>query len=287
MMIQSTTKPNQSLIAIHKKSKGNSTLHPLYKLGSGAFGSVFLAKEQTVDNSKVVAVKIQRESNSACIINEANIQAEMSHPNIASMYNIRSIDGQPALVMEYISGLDIKTYTQEEALTTWDDIALLIDQLLDAVEHIHSQNIVHCDLKPSNILIDCSDAPQVKVIDFGAAQRIDAVELDRMYGTPYFMAPEQCFTPNLIDQRTDIFAIGKLIQRLLEGTGHYDNTTLDFLCVDDEILLMDKCTINTNVPHHVRTAIIKATQMSMEARFNSIHDFRAALKTPSHWLSVA
>ena len=118
---------------------------------------------------------------------------------------------------------------------------------------------------------------QIKIIDFGAAQNIDQIEPHRMYGTPYFMAPEQCHSPLSIDERTDIFAIGKLIQRLLENNLCYDNTTLDYLCNDDPAFDTYDHEMNANCPSYVRQAILVATQMNMNTRFRTINDFRCAL----------
>ena len=277
MMIRSTVKPSPQVVHLHEQASNHTTIHPLYKIGAGGFGSVFLAEEKGYDKNRIVAIKRSQPSSSACIMTEANIHSRLNHPNIVAALDIRSLDNQPSLVMEFVAGTDINTHIQEEQIQDWYTLEPLIEQLLDAIEYIHQQGIIHCDLKPSNILVAFEDTPQIKIIDFGAAQNIGQIEPHRMYGTPYFMAPEQCHSPHSIDERTDIFAIGKLIQRLLENNLCYDNTTLDYLCNDDPDFYTYDTEMNSNCPSYVRQAILIATQKNMNVRYRTIDDLRFAL----------
>ncbi len=212
----------------------------LQKLGEGGMGVVYLA-EQHVPLRRRVAVKVVKAGLDtrevlARFEAEREALALMDHPNVARVLDAgTATDGQPYFVMEYVQGIRITEYCDNNR----QDIAgrlQLFEQVCSAVQHAHQKGIIHRDIKPSNILVGMQDGqPVVKVIDFGVAkatrQRLTDLTLltahGQLIGTPGYMAPEQAGTDALdIDTRADVYALGALLYELLVGKPPFDHDEL-------------------------------------------------------------
>jgi serine/threonine protein kinase len=158
---------------------------------------------------------------------ERQALAMMDHPDIARVYEADATStGQPYLAMEYCEGLPLDQYCNQRQLNLTARIELLV-RVARAVSRAHAHGVIHRDLKPSNVLVaDCEGRPNLKIIDFGIAKFIDeqfapdashATRIGEMVGTPAYMSPEQAAGPK-IDGRTDVFAIGAMLFKLLTGT---------------------------------------------------------------------
>lgn len=209
-------------------------------LGEGGFGLVYLA-EQREPVIRRVALKIIKpgmDSREVLARFEAERQALalMDHPNVAVFFDSGISDrGRPYFAMEYVPGVPITQYCDDNRLTPRERIEMLIG-VCQAVHHAHQKGIIHRDLKPSNILVMLQDGkPSPKVIDFGVAKAISArltertlfTETGRLLGTPEYMSPEQAGTGGLdIDIRTDIYSLGVVMYQLLVGSLPFDPKTL-------------------------------------------------------------
>jgi eukaryotic-like serine/threonine-protein kinase len=147
-------------------------------LGQGGMGSVFLAKRNDGHFEQQAAVKILQglptEDALALLTKERQILASLTHPNIAHLLDGGATPrGQPYLVIEYVRGVAIDKYCQVNKLKR-DDILQLIITICEAVSFAHQQLIIHCDIKPSNVLVDNSGRPVL--LDFGIARLVDQVE---------------------------------------------------------------------------------------------------------------
>lgn len=192
-------------------------------LGQGGMASVFLAEREDVDFQQRVAVKLLRrgpysELQQQLFRRERQTLAALAHPAIARLIDGGVTDeGVPYLVMDHVDGLPITRHADVHALALGARLKLLCD-VCRAVEAAHRQLVVHCDLKPSNILVTSEGAP--RLLDFGVARLIDATgdgEGAAAIGlTPGYAAPEQ-YTGAAVTTATDVYALGVLMHELLSG----------------------------------------------------------------------
>lgn len=200
----------------------------LHELGSGGMGSVHLA-ESTDNAGQHVALKLMRsDSFSPALLAQFDVEqralASASHDSIARFIGSgATTDGRPWIAMEWVEGQPITAYCDARRLDVDARLALL-GEVCDAVQHLHERGIIHGDLKPSNILVTERDGrARPKLIDLGLARlRADAPDLDTpVMGTPAYMAPEQFdLAEPLRDERSDVFALGRVLRELLVGEPH-------------------------------------------------------------------
>lgn len=202
------------------------------ELGQGGMGTVWLARRADGRFEGDVAIKFLRAGlfgggSADRFAREGQILGRLSHPHIARLLDAGVHDGaQPYLVLEYVEGLPIDKYCQQQGLDAAARIRLFLD-VLAAVAHAHSRLILHRDLKPSNILVTADG--QVKLLDFGIAKLLDdaaqaqdgaaATELTQRAGsayTPQYAAPEQVQQTD-VTTATDVYALGVLLYLLLGG----------------------------------------------------------------------
>lgn len=212
----------------------------LEKIGEGGMGSVYLA-EQSQPVRRNVALKVVRagmDSKQVVARFEAERQslALMDHPNIAKVLDAGETDrGEPYFVMEWVKGIRITEYCDENRLTTKQRAQLMI-QVCNAIQHAHQKGIIHRDLKPSNILVAQYDDKAVpKVIDFGVAkathQRLTEktlhTQVGQIVGTLEYMSPEQAILNQLdVDTRADVYSLGVVLYELLVGQTPLDGNEL-------------------------------------------------------------
>ncbi|MDF1756245.1 MAG: WD40 repeat domain-containing serine/threonine protein kinase [Verrucomicrobiales bacterium] len=193
-------------------------------IGKGGMGRVFLAKQKSL--GRHVALKILRSRSkrdvtaSERFTREARAMAEVSHPNIVTVYDFDERDGLQFLLMEYIEGSSLSELLKNGALDL--EVALpLISQICNAVDCAHRLGILHRDIKPGNILV--SKDGDVKVTDFGLAKSLGALwdysltTENEGFGTPLYMAPEQRTSAKETDVKSDIFSLAVLFYEMLTG----------------------------------------------------------------------
>ena len=205
-------------------------------VGSGTHGVVFRAR-RTSPYEQVVAIKLlpnlQGQAKLHRFQKECQAHADLVHPNISQILTAGiTEDGTPYLVMPLLNGIPIDDYAVRHA-GDWPRIADTMRQLANAVALAHQQGVVHCDLKPDNILVD--DDGHVTVTDFGLAVRLD--ELDDLSqrpswapGTIGYAAPEILTSRKDASPQVDIYSLGAVLYRLLTGVPpHADTGWLDSL----------------------------------------------------------
>jgi eukaryotic-like serine/threonine-protein kinase len=186
-------------------------------LGRGGMGVVYQA-EQTEPVRRPVAIKMVLHAHldqmaRARFDLERQALASLAHPGVAQLYDAgSSADGSAYFAMEYVSGLRLDQYWIKHAPDTMSRVQMLRD-LCRIVGHAHRRGIVHCDLKPANVLVtEVEGAVQLRVIDFGIARAIGSEEREQSGGSPAFMSPEQARPDAVIDARSDVYALGALLR---------------------------------------------------------------------------
>jgi non-specific serine/threonine protein kinase/serine/threonine-protein kinase len=167
---------------------------------------------------------------------ERQVMAFFDHPNIAHIHDAGvTQQGYPFFVMEYIDGLPITDYCDQQKLSIEARLLLFLD-VCDAVHHAHQKGVIHRDIKPSNVLVSRQDGkPVPKIIDFGVAKAIGPslieytlhTEVCQLLGTPEYMSPEQADMVGAdIDIRSDVYSLGVLLYVLLAGSLPFDTQNL-------------------------------------------------------------
>jgi serine/threonine protein kinase/HEAT repeat protein len=208
------------------------------KIGQGGLGAVYKAYDLRM--SRDVAIKrILANPNDSSIseeatrqlIKEAGALSALQHPNIVTIYDVGTDEDGPFVVMELLSGHTLEDLVSKGSFT-WPDFRQFAMQTLEALIAAQELNLVHRDLKPTNIMVTWlpSGKFQVKIVDFGLAKLSSAPTLqtvdqhDGVFGSIYFMAPEQ-FERVPIDAKADLYAIGCVFYYVLTGTFPFDGDT--------------------------------------------------------------
>jgi serine/threonine protein kinase len=203
-------------------------------LGRGGMGAVYLAEQQQPIPRLVALKVIKRGMDTREVIarfdSERQALALMDHPNIARVFDAgASEDGRPYFVMEYVPGIPITQYCDQNRLNNRERMELFIP-VCHAVQHAHQKGIIHRDIKPLNVLVWVQDGrPMAKVIDFGVAKATNRDQAERplftqhgvLIGTPGYMSPEQAGCEN-VDATSDIYSLGALLYELLVGVLPFD-----------------------------------------------------------------
>jgi tRNA A-37 threonylcarbamoyl transferase component Bud32/tetratricopeptide (TPR) repeat protein len=196
----------------------------LQLLGSGGMGRVYLADRIDGEIEQQVAVKLLHPGANVPafrerFLRERQILASLNHPGIARLLDAGHHEGQPYLAMEYVNGIRIDEYVR--TLDAKGVVALLL-RVAEAVAYAHRNLIIHCDLKPSNILINGDGQP--KLLDFGIAKMLDSPDATRTLErilTPEYASPEQKHG-HVNSTSTDIYSLGAVLRRLLNAPLHDD-----------------------------------------------------------------
>ena len=188
-------------------------------IGSGATGVVYRARHRKL--GRVVALKmIARRPDvvSRLFEMEAKAVAQLHHPNIVQIYDIGRHDDRPFLALELVGDGSLEDRLAEGPLDP-KRAAETLRSLAGAVDHAHRQGIVHCDLKPGNILLGRDGTP--KIADFGVAQWVESDgywdEAGGFPGTPRYMAPEQAEGGASVGPATDVYSLGLILREMLAG----------------------------------------------------------------------
>ena len=166
-------------------------------VGEGAFGSVYRAKDIKLD--RIVAIKFLASVNNVLsrFVDEIDAIKSLDHPNIVRLYDFDILKGGiPVMVMEFVNGHELGNILNEDGPFDLLRICEIAIQVLDALVETHKHNIIHCDLKPENIMLTSLGARKdvAKLIDFGVASLLsksDDARKNMLVGTPQYMAPEQ------------------------------------------------------------------------------------------------
>lgn len=209
---------------IGKKLDGRYEITEL--IGVGGMADVYKAMD--VMENRVVAVKILKpefSSNEEFLRrfrNESKAIALLSHPNIVKIYDVGLKDEIQFIVMEYIDGITLKEFIDQQGVLQWKDALHFTTQILRALQHAHDKGIVHRDIKPQNIMLFADGT--IKVMDFGIARfsRVDGKTLsDKTIGSVHYISPEQA-RGDMTDERSDIYSVGVMLYEMLTGQKPFD-----------------------------------------------------------------
>ncbi len=187
----------------------------LKKLGSGGFGTVYLAEDTFLKTLRALKIPHGSSSQSEKILQESILQSKLlDHPNIVKLLTVDIVDRTVIMVMEYINGIDLEKLIDEQDHLTINTALKYFKQTLSALDFAHKYKVIHRDIRPSNILINEND--NVKIADFGTSKLLSKRQYaTTKIGSPPYMAPEQ-FEGRAVFA-SDIYSAGCLFYEMVTG----------------------------------------------------------------------
>lgn len=257
---------------IGKRLDGRYEIHEL--IGVGGMANVYRCTD-TVDDREV-AIKILKDEylNNEEFIrrfkNESKAIAMLSHPNIVKVYDVSFGDMIQYIVMEYIDGITLKEYIDQQGIIEWKDALHLTTQVLKALQHAHECGIVHRDIKPQNIML-LQDGT-IKVTDFGIARFSDKATrtmTEQAIGSVHYIAPEQA-RGDVTDGKTDIYSVGVMLYEMLTGKLPFDSdSAVSVALMQLQSTPKRPREINPGIPIGLEQITLKAMQKQPSDRYAS------------------
>ena len=273
---------------IGKKLDGRYEITEL--IGVGGMAEVY--KGIDVIDNKTVAIKIlkkefaENEEFLRRFRNESKAIAVLSHPNIVKIYDVGFSEKIQYIVMEYIDGITLKEYIEEEKVLTWKDTVHFVIQILRALQHAHDKGIVHRDIKPQNIMMFTDGT--IKVMDFGIAKFASEqgkTATDQAIGSVHYISPEQA-SGSVTDAKSDIYSVGAMMYEMLTGRKAFDSDNPVAIAVMHMHDIPERPrALNPDIPDGLEEIVLRAMEKAPEDRYQStgemIADIEAFKANPS------
>ncbi len=259
----------------------------LGELGRGGMATVYLAEDPK--HHRQVALKLLKpelasSTEGARFLDEIEIAATLTHPNILPLYDSGDEAGQLYYVMPYVDGGSLRQWLDRERQLPIEDAVRLARDVADALAYAHDRGVVHRDIKPENILLEQGHAV---VVDFGVARALSRIGkkystgAGRVVGTPAYMCPEQASGEGNVDARADQYSLACVLYEMLAGhppfVGGGTRAILARHVVDPPPPLS---TVRPGVPRAVRDALHRGLAKAPADRFASTREFGDALIAP-------
>lgn len=257
---------------IGKKLDGRYEIKEI--IGVGGMANVYRAYDSIDD--RTVAVKILRDEHMQNdellrrFRNESRAIAVLSHPNIVKVYDVSFNEDIQYIVMEYIDGITLKEYIEQQKVLRWKEAVHFTVQILRALQHAHDKGIVHRDIKPQNIMLLADGT--IKVADFGIARFARASQqtvTDKAIGSVHYISPEQA-KGDVTDEKSDIYSVGVMLYEMTTGKLPFDAESPVSVALQ-QIQSQPKRprSINPDIPEGLEDIIIRAMQKDPARRYQS------------------
>ncbi|MBN2370862.1 MAG: serine/threonine protein kinase [Vicinamibacteria bacterium] len=250
----------------------------LSNLGSGGFGTVFLARDTWIDKKVAIKVPHRQGGDFGELLQEPRLLAALDHPNIVGIVTAERVDGVFFIVMEYVKGLSLENVLDQEKSLDVPRAINYAAQILKGVEHAHAASILHRDLRPANVLI--SDSGTIKVADFGTSRLLEKTHATTVIGSPPYMAPEQFQGRAVL--ASDIYSVGVMMYQMLTGALPYFSPNPVQI---EKMVAQGRCTPpklrNTQIPKEISDIVMKAIAADLAARYQRATEVLEDLATAS------
>jgi serine/threonine protein kinase len=246
------------------------------KLGKGGMGEVFLARQISLDRMvalKTLSKELAKKGDFvARFEREAKSMAKIDHPNVVKIYAVDSFKGIHFAAIEYIDGKSVQNWLDHLGRLSIADAVYIAIVSAEALKHAHSQNMVHRDIKPDNILV--TQKGIVKVADFGLAKAMDEdvsmTQSGTGLGTPLYMAPEQARNAKHVDERVDIYALGATLYHLLTGKLPFmASTALELILAKEKGTYSTARSLRSEIPERLDLIIDKMMAKDPNHRYKN------------------
>ena len=263
-------------------------------LGKGGYGFVYLARETMLNEERAIKELIPALVGDEAALNrflaEAKATMRLTHERIVRTYDIFREGSSYYIVMEYLSGGSLEEHLRARRLLPISEVLRIATEVCDGLSHAHQRGVVHCDLKPANILLTASGS--AKIVDFGIAHFSPEMlthswktPTDFVAGTLPYMSPEQ--TDGVRgDPRIDIYALGAVMYRMLTGRSYLDfderetpraqATNVNSICNQQP---EPPSTYNKHIPKWLDGVVLRMLAKRPEGRYSSVEKLRTALES--------
>ena len=258
----------------------------LDELGQGAMGIVYKARDPLID--RVVAIKTinlglaldEKEEYEGRFYQEAKAAGRLNHPNIVTIYDVGKSGDVAYIAMEFLEGRELRDIMNDKEVLSVDQVLNVVSQVALGLSYAHEHDIVHRDVKPSNIMV-IRDW-HIKITDFGIARMASSsvrTQTGMVLGSPKYMSPEQV-VGKAIDQRSDIFSLGVMLYEMLTGQAPFDGENVNAIMYQTlNAIPAPPNTLNPAVPEMVNFIVAKALAKRVEDRYQNAKDFALDLRT--------
>ncbi|MCL4846480.1 MAG: serine/threonine protein kinase [Acidobacteria bacterium] len=242
----------------------------LSQLGSGGFGTVYLAEDTWIDKKVAIKVPHRQGLDFGDLLREPRLLASVSHPNIVAITTAEKQDNTFFIVMEYVPGETLESIIGREGAL---EIPRALDytvQICNAIDHAHRQGVIHRDLRPANVLV--SETGVCKVADFGTSRFLEiAAHGTTVIGSPPYMAPEQFHGKAVF--ASDLYSLGITMYQMLTGVLPYDTpapSDLDRLMSGE--LVSPPRVRNPAIPKRLNDIVMRALAPELTVRYARASD---------------
>ncbi len=263
-------------------------------IGIGGMSVVYKAMDNRLN--RYVALKMLKEEYSTDealkkqFHDESQSVAILSHPNIVSVFDVSHYEDSEYIVMELIEGITLKEYLQRRGILSWKEVTFFSIQIAKALEHAHSRNIIHRDIKPQNIML-LRDGT-LKVADFGIARNMSnqgTKGIGEAIGSVHYVSPEQAKGSH-IDSRSDLYSFGIVMYEMLTGRLPFEGDTPVSIAIQHiNSMALPPSTFVSNIPKTLENITMKAMNPSLSKRYSSaseiLHDLECFRNDP-HFVIV-
>ncbi len=249
------------------------------KVGEGGNGIIYRAMDKMLGRELAIKMigqtALPSDLAKKFFLREAQTAAQLNHPGIVTIYDMGEIDGASYIAMELIDGESMADQlVRDEGIMTMEAVLPVVDQLCAALDYAHGHGVIHRDVKLDNVMITV--AGDVKLMDFGLAKAINGSPDKSIVitGTPLYMSPEQIMGAEL-DHRTDIYALGVMLFRLLTGQWPYFEGNI--LELHREAPIPDPTKINPLLPQAFKEVIDRTMAKERADRYTQASEVAAAM----------
>ena len=272
---------------IGKKLDGRYELLEL--IGVGGMADIYRARDIVED--RIVAVKILKTEFAGSeeflrrFRNESKAIALLSHPNIVKIYDVGFTDKVQFIVMEYVDGITLTDYIEQQGVLKWRDAVHFTIQILKALQHAHDRGIVHRDIKSSNVMLLADGT--IKVMDFGIARfnrENNKTVSEKTIGSVHYISPEQA-RGDITDERSDIYSVGVALYEMLTGKKPFDgDSPVSIALMHMQSTPKKPTELNSTIPEGLEQIVLRAMQKDPAQRYQTagemIKDLEEFRKNP-------
>ncbi len=290
VLAQGSAAPGGTVVMTAAQGLQRPTLghyHIEKEIGRGAMGLVYLGQDPRINREvaiKTMALSHEFEGNELKEVKErfyreAETAGRLNHPNIVTIYDIGEEQELAYIAMDYLRGEDLSAFTSEKTLLPLKEVMAIAEQVAEALDYAHKQNVVHRDIKPANIIYE-SGEKAVTVTDFGVACLTDSskTKTGTVLGSPSYMSPEQV-AGKRVDGRADIFSLGVTIYQMATGHLPFEAESLGSLMFKIANQAHAKPSkYRKGIPICLTRIINKCLQKEQASRYQSAAEVAAALK---------
>jgi serine/threonine protein kinase len=250
-------------------------------LGAGGMGEVYQATDMHLGREVAVKIMLPKvaadEELAARFLKEAKMLARLDHPHLIPVYAAQTDNGTPFMVMKLLEGKPLEQFIYPEKPVPAPQAIHVLSQILEGLNYLHHEGLVHRDLKPGNFII--SPQGHVTILDLGVARDTHNKEMTKagtIFGTPAYMSPEQFDKPQAVDRRSDLYSLGIVCYHMLSGTLPFD--------ADSYVSLFMKHASERHrpLPHWIPPLLVRAVEKAIakepSQRFQSAEEMREALR---------